>query len=281
MRALKIKGGAHAGGHSAEELKLIVSSSRGLGYLPEVAGGHDPPRARPGNDRGPRDHGAAQRHRLDRLPTPRLDEVLADHDRAAAFAPARSTRDARRRSSASCTTRTCCRSGRSAGAPSAPAGPAAPSASSACCARTWWCPRPSPLSQMLEEFRAGPLAHGDGGGRVRHHRRPADGGGRAGTDRRPDRGRARREDRAAARPRPTKWNWTAPPASATWRPNSASRFPADAGFETLAGFPAVPPGRHPARRRRGGIPGPALHRAGDGPQPDRARAHREAAGAAR
>src|ERR1043165_8554204 len=27
MRALKIRGGAHAGGHSAEELKLIVSSS--------------------------------------------------------------------------------------------------------------------------------------------------------------------------------------------------------------------------------------------------------------
>jgi putative hemolysin len=29
------KGAAHGGGHSAEELKLIVSSSRGLGYLPE------------------------------------------------------------------------------------------------------------------------------------------------------------------------------------------------------------------------------------------------------
>jgi putative hemolysin len=37
MRALKIKGGgAHGGGHSTEELKLIVSSSRGLGYLPEA-----------------------------------------------------------------------------------------------------------------------------------------------------------------------------------------------------------------------------------------------------
>src|SRR5262249_40096522 len=35
-RLLKIRGGAHAGGHSAEELKLIVSSSRGLGYLPEL-----------------------------------------------------------------------------------------------------------------------------------------------------------------------------------------------------------------------------------------------------
>jgi len=33
-RALKLRG--HAGGHSAEELKLIVSSSRGLGYLPEL-----------------------------------------------------------------------------------------------------------------------------------------------------------------------------------------------------------------------------------------------------
>jgi CBS domain containing-hemolysin-like protein len=35
-RALKLKGGAYQGGHSAEELKLIVSSSRGLGYLPEA-----------------------------------------------------------------------------------------------------------------------------------------------------------------------------------------------------------------------------------------------------
>jgi putative hemolysin len=35
-KALKLRGGAHAGGHSAEELKLIVSSSRGLGYLPEA-----------------------------------------------------------------------------------------------------------------------------------------------------------------------------------------------------------------------------------------------------
>jgi len=36
MRGLKIRGGMHGGGHSAEELKLIVSSSRGLGYLPEL-----------------------------------------------------------------------------------------------------------------------------------------------------------------------------------------------------------------------------------------------------
>jgi CBS domain containing-hemolysin-like protein len=35
-RALQLKTAAHAGGHSAEELKLIVSSSRGLGYLPEA-----------------------------------------------------------------------------------------------------------------------------------------------------------------------------------------------------------------------------------------------------
>jgi len=34
-RALKLKNAIH-GGHSAEELKLIVSSSRGLGYLPEA-----------------------------------------------------------------------------------------------------------------------------------------------------------------------------------------------------------------------------------------------------
>ena len=35
-RALKLRGAGHRGGHSAEELKLIVSSSRGLGYLPEM-----------------------------------------------------------------------------------------------------------------------------------------------------------------------------------------------------------------------------------------------------
>ena len=35
-RALKLRSAGHAGGHSAEELKLIVSSSRGLGYLPEL-----------------------------------------------------------------------------------------------------------------------------------------------------------------------------------------------------------------------------------------------------
>ncbi len=34
-RTMKLRIGPHAGGHSAEELKLIVSSSRGLGYLPE------------------------------------------------------------------------------------------------------------------------------------------------------------------------------------------------------------------------------------------------------
>jgi CBS domain containing-hemolysin-like protein len=34
--ALALRAGGHAGGHSSEELKLIVSSSRGLGYLPEA-----------------------------------------------------------------------------------------------------------------------------------------------------------------------------------------------------------------------------------------------------
>ncbi|MBV9508642.1 MAG: HlyC/CorC family transporter [Acidobacteriia bacterium] len=34
-RMLKLQSGSHAGGHSAEELKLIVSSSRGLGIVPE------------------------------------------------------------------------------------------------------------------------------------------------------------------------------------------------------------------------------------------------------
>ena len=35
-RAMGLKGTSHGGGHSAEELKLIVSSSRGLGVLPEA-----------------------------------------------------------------------------------------------------------------------------------------------------------------------------------------------------------------------------------------------------
>jgi CBS domain containing-hemolysin-like protein len=35
VRALRLRGAHHGGGHSAEELKLIVTSSRGLGYLPE------------------------------------------------------------------------------------------------------------------------------------------------------------------------------------------------------------------------------------------------------
>ena len=35
-RALQVKSARHAGGHSAEELKLIVTSSRGLGILPEA-----------------------------------------------------------------------------------------------------------------------------------------------------------------------------------------------------------------------------------------------------
>ncbi len=34
-RAMRLRAVAHPGGHSAEELKLIVSSSRGLGFLPE------------------------------------------------------------------------------------------------------------------------------------------------------------------------------------------------------------------------------------------------------
>src|ERR1700742_1417969 len=35
-RAAAHKSAGHGGGHSAEELKMIVSSSRGLGYLPEA-----------------------------------------------------------------------------------------------------------------------------------------------------------------------------------------------------------------------------------------------------
>ncbi|HEX3747831.1 MAG TPA: hemolysin family protein [Bryobacteraceae bacterium] len=35
-RAVGVRAAGHAGGHSAEELKLIVTSSRGLGFLPEA-----------------------------------------------------------------------------------------------------------------------------------------------------------------------------------------------------------------------------------------------------
>jgi len=35
-RGFKVRGGLHSVGHSTEELKLIVTSSRGLGYLPEA-----------------------------------------------------------------------------------------------------------------------------------------------------------------------------------------------------------------------------------------------------
>src|SRR4051794_9698848 len=34
-RAMGLTGSTHGGGHSVDELKMIVSSSRGLGYLPE------------------------------------------------------------------------------------------------------------------------------------------------------------------------------------------------------------------------------------------------------
>jgi CBS domain containing-hemolysin-like protein len=35
-QAMKVQDSGHGGGHSAEELKLIVTSSRGMGYLPEA-----------------------------------------------------------------------------------------------------------------------------------------------------------------------------------------------------------------------------------------------------
>ena len=82
----------------------------------------------------------------------------------------------------------------------------------------------------------GPLAHGHGGGRVRHHRRHADRGGRAGADCGPDRRRARRKDGAPRLRKPTKWNWTAPPGFATWRASTASRSPPMPASKRWPGF---------------------------------------------
>jgi len=131
-----------ARGHSAEELKLIVSSSRGLGYFAGVAGRYDPPRARLGLRGGTRGHGAAQRHRFggSRCRSGRRaahDDLREKHSRLPVY------RATPKRSSAFCITRTCCRFGRSGGAPYAPAGQPQFSTLADCCARTWWCRRPS------------------------------------------------------------------------------------------------------------------------------------------
>ena len=58
-------------------------------------------------------------------------------------------------------------------------------------------------------------------------------------------------------------------------------IPAEAGFETLAGFLLFRLGKIPTRRGVGRVPGPALHGARNGAQPHRAGEDREIAGAAR
>ena len=128
--------------HSAEELKLIVSSSRGLGYLPEAQEDmiH---RVLDLGDISVREVMVPRNDIVSIDADATLDEVLRTMIRGTALAPAGVRGRAARRSSAFCTTRTCCRFGRSGAAPSAPGGPAAPFAWPGCCARTWWCPKPS------------------------------------------------------------------------------------------------------------------------------------------
>ncbi len=86
-RALHLKGGGHGGVHTAEELKLIVSGSRGLGYLPEAQEDMIHRVLDLERDLGSRNHGAAPRHRFD-LKRCHAGRSAAHHDRAAAFAPA-------------------------------------------------------------------------------------------------------------------------------------------------------------------------------------------------
>ena len=179
VRTLRLKGVAQSGGHSAEELKLIVSSSRGLGYLPEMQ-----------EDIIHRvlDLGAIS---VREVMTPRndivsigsgatLDEVLRtmiakQHSRLPVYegSPEKIAGilhykdllpvwEERRRA---------IRSGR----PSR-AFRVSPAAAPA----TWWFRRPSRSRRCSRSSGRGQVAHGHGGGRIRHHRGDADGGGRAG-----------------------------------------------------------------------------------------------------
>ena len=269
-RLLHLKGSGHGGGHTAEELKLIVSTSRGLGYLPEAQ-----------EDMIHRvlDLGAIS---VREIMVPRndivsissdatLDEVLRtmieqQHSRLPVYEgtpekivgllhykdllPVWEERRSAIRSSRPSRAFRIVRLLR-------PHGRA----------------RDQAVSQMLDEFRRR-VPHGDGGGRVRHHRRHADRGRRAGTDRRPDRRRARRKG-SAPRPEADEVELDGATRIRDLESEYGIEIPADAGFETLAGFLLFRLRRDPAARRQRGVRRPPLHRAGDGTQPHRPRAHRE------
>ena len=71
---------------------------------------------------------------------------------------------------------------------------------------------------------------------------------------------------------PTSRNWTAPRASAIWKPSSASRSRPTPASRRWPVSCCSACGEIPTRRRHSGVRGPPLHRARDGPQPHRARA---------
>jgi putative hemolysin len=111
---------------------------------------------------------------------------------------------------------------------------------------------------------AEPRAHGAGGGRVRHHRRPGDARRRAGTGLRRDRRRTRRAPAEALADKPRgrdRGHGDYP------RPGDAVR---DRGaqqrrFRDAGGFPAVPAGQRSQAGRCSGVGGAAVHHSRDGP----------------
>ncbi len=233
-RALKLKDAPHGGGHSAEELKLIVSSSRGLGYLPEAQEDmiH---RVLDLGDVAVREIMVPRNDIVSIPPDATPGRGAAHHDRAADIRGCRSTRARPRRSSAFCTTRTCCRFGRSAASAIRSGRPSRGFHIGRLLRPHLVVPETKPLSQMLEEFRRGhshmAMVVDEFGTIVGMLTRE----GRAGTAGGPHRGRARREGRA-----PRRDAGEIELDGATRIRDLETEFgieiPADAGFETLAGF---------------------------------------------
>ena len=151
-RALRLRTAAHGGGHSAEELKLIVSSSRGLGYLPEAQEDmiH---RVLDLSAISVREIMVPRNDIVSVSSDASLDEVLHTMIRSSIRA-CRCMRARPRRSSAFCIIRICCRFGRSAAAIRT-GRPSRAFRVSRLLRPHLVVPETKPLSQMLEEFRQG------------------------------------------------------------------------------------------------------------------------------